>query len=167
MSISSSGGQGLMSSPEEVMKRMWEELGPVMERGAKRMKVKAGSGSSQDSVSFIFSPILVKGGADIRNVSSFSNSSGSGARGGTSEARGANSSPLFTFDVTREMRAWRGSWRGRMDRATGGLFWGLNSPLLFVDDMSRAQRAAKERIEEVNEEGDNEEEEVFEISKVE
>ena len=164
MSISSPEGMGMMVSPEEVMKRMWEEMGPVVEREAKRMRSKTGSESSQGSVGYIFSPILVKTGGEIRNVSSFSEASSSGRRG---EARGANSSPLFTFDVTREMRNWRQGWQGRMDM-TGGLFWGLSSPRLFVDDMSMPQRSAKERIVELDEDKrENIDEDIFDISKVE
>ena len=171
----------MMVSPEEVMKRMWEELGVVWERDAKRLKSQPSSSeSSQGSVSYIFSPILVKTGAEVRNVSSFSSASTSSRGGGqvegatagmagpSGEARGANSSPLFTFDVTREMRGWKQGWRGRMDM-TGGLLWGVRSPMLFVDDVSMPDTVAEERrIEEVIEERENvEEEDVFDMSKIE
>ena len=51
---------------------------------------------------------------------------------------------------------------------TGGLLWGVRSPMLFVDDMSRPDTVAQERrIEEVNEERENVEEDVFDMSKIE
>ena len=63
---------------------------------------------------------------------------------------------------------------------TGGLRWGIRSPLIFVDDGSRAEREAGRVEEQVNEEKaeDKEEEEaeiedpeedqeIFDLSKVE
>ena len=163
-------GQGLMVSPEEVMKRMWEEMGPSWETEAKRMRTSRESGSSASSLGYIFSPILVKPGGEIRNVSSFTtNSTPEAGPSGTAEGgtamRGASSSPLFTFDVTREMREWKAGWRGRMSM-TGNLHWGLSSPLLFVDDMASQAVANEERFEEIAEEKEEEDNEVFDMSKV-
>ena len=79
--------------------------------------------------------------------------------------RGASSSPLFTFDVTREMREWKAGWRGQMSM-TGNMHWGLSSPLLFVDDMARQVSATEERFEEIVEEKEDEDEDVFDMSKV-
>ena len=52
---------------------------------------------------------------------------------------------------------------------TGGLLWGVRSPMLFVDDVSMPDTVAEERrIEEVIEERENvEEEDVFDMSKIE
>ena len=47
------------------------------------------------------------------------------------------------------------------------MFWGLSSPSLYVDDLSRPQMVEAERFEELVEERDDIEEEIFDISKVE
>ena len=126
-------------------------------------------------MSYIFSPILVKPGGVIRNVSSVTASSGSGrsSSGMSARPRGANSSPMFTFDVNSQMRNWRAGWRGRMDM-TGGLLWGARSLRLSVEEADSGSRAmdvshAEGGGEQQEEMGEIEEgeEDIFEISKVE
>ena len=98
-----------MSSPEEVMKRVREELGfeeeEVMEQSTAK-KAKRGSRSSTTSgESLVFSPILVKQGGEIVNVSTTSTSSNSVTE--ELPAERLVTSPVFSFD--------REAFRGHID----------------------------------------------------
>ncbi len=176
MNMSISSGSAMLVSPEDVMKRIREEMGDEeLDMSPKRGRQDSGSGSSCSQMSYIFSPILVKPGGEIRNISSITTSSGSGqsSAGMSARVRGANSSPMFTFDVTREMRNWKAGWRGRMDM-TGGLLWGARSLRLSVNDTSTGSRAIEVsnaegggELEEVRDEIEEVDEDIFEISKVE
>ena len=168
MPLLSSGGEGL-ESPEKVMDKVREELGvedeEMMEQGEVERKRKRGS-SSGDS-SFIFSPILVKMGGEVVTVST-SNSERNSSRIENM------SSPVFTFDINRELRRFgseRGGYMGQgsmvpprsLAMTSVEVLFGEPKVNMYVDDLN------KDGGEEENEEEmcveDNDE--VFHLSHIE
>ena len=175
-----------MESPEEVMKRLLVEANIDEVDWANDSRRRSGSASSQ---SMIFSPILVKQGGDIVNVSSSSSamnvSGGSGLRAteissaratvgttnssnesaatmplGSNNQQGSSGSQMQTA-----MAMWRLGW-GSAACSTQFLTWANGDYYqAYVEDLNQVRRGAMGVVEE--EETDGIEDEVFDMSQVE
>ena len=155
------------------MKRVREELGfeeeEVMEQSTAKKAKRGSRKSSASSESLVFSPILVKQGGEIVNVSTTSVSSSS-ARGQGTAGR-LVTSPVFTFD--RE--AFRGHINWSMIVGTRSDTLPLYRSSLeemrrnpdiniYVDDVTRRRRRTGDLGDE--DEVKEEEDEVFSMSQI-
>ena len=175
-----------MESPEQVMKRMKAEAGIDEVDWAYDSRRRSGSSSSQ---SMIFSPILVKPGGDIVNVSSSSSalntSRGSGRRLSGRSSTGATRGTMFSTMESAEtlpmsslnpqgsgvepmptaMAMWRMGW-GSAACSTQFMSWAHEDYYKsFIDDLNQAKNGEMAVVKE--EEENDADDDVFDMSQVE